>query len=342
LNWLRLVVIVVVWAEWTRAEGEGHLIGLDQTPILRAVELSLHHAYSAAESIFDSLQKIYPDHPAPEYFHALLKQMMMMDYETDLYEKEFLLLAERSLKKSETILKLNPANVWAQYFLASILVTRSIYWISHGQILQGSFGGLAGIERLEKLVKQEPTFYDAYFYLAIYRCLKYELSHKLWWRFIKRENRINEGLSLLELIHEKGTFSRFGAIQALLYFYAYQKEFVKAKAVAQKLLEQYPNNRFGLWGLAKIYFENREYAESKKIFQQLLELTSAEKMPGRLNEVSLSIYLARCSYELGDVEAYGQYIDRAGKTTLDAKSREKLSEDLKDLESLRDQINGKN
>ncbi|MDZ7264214.1 MAG: hypothetical protein ONB16_06485, partial [candidate division KSB1 bacterium] len=134
--------------------------------IQTGIELSIQHDYPQAESIFHKLIEAYPDHPVGYLFMAATLQSKMMDYETERWSEDFQRYIRLAIDTAENS---KSQDLWAMFYHGSALCYLAFYEGRNGDYLKAINHGFSGIAILNRIVKIDPEFHDAYFGIGSYQ-----------------------------------------------------------------------------------------------------------------------------------------------------------------------------
>ncbi len=262
------------------------------------IELSIQHNYSKAESIFQRLIECNPDIPTGYFFMAATIQSKMMDYESDQWRQDFnqyIQLAIDYAEKHEFNKQDN--DHLSMFYHGSALCYLAFNEGRNGYFLKAVSHGLCGISILKEVIKIEPEFYDAYFGIGSYKYWRSQKTKFLNWLPLVSDDR-EQGIEMVQQAVEQGKYTRYVAINELIWILLDAGRSDEAYCWALKGLEKFPQSRFFLWGAAKSAFALENYATAAVHFQQLLDLIIAAPFDNYYNEYICRVKLAQCFEQL--------------------------------------------
>jgi tetratricopeptide (TPR) repeat protein len=223
--------------------------------------------YDEAKEVFISLEKQYPLHPAPPLYLASILWLEEMLRRQDLDLNRFMAPSyfsretnesmpsreraaffedlQRSEALSNAILKNNPQDKDARYFLGTSYGLRSTFAITIDHSLREAFGnGNKAYSYSRQLVKEDPDYYDAYLISGAYEYIVGSIPWYLKWMafVIGIHGSKEEGLRQLRLASEKGQYVRDQAQLVLLVLDVREHDYAEALAIARELNNRYPRN----------------------------------------------------------------------------------------------------
>lgn len=254
----------------------------------------LSQDYDQALSKFRTLSQKYPQNPLGYIYMAAVKIAEAADYEEP-FEEQFI---ESNLDKAEVLskrmVKENPADPWAHYFLA-ITYGYSAYLKALKENYVSAFSqGMSSISSFEKCLEKDSSFYDAYIALGAYKYWKSEKAD--WLPFVSDER--SKGIKLLIEACRHKTYNHYLALNSLIWIYINRKQPQKAAEIAKRGLNDYPQSRFFRWGLARAY---QDFDKWKAIYEykELLSSVVNAQRNNRYNEIVLKHKIAMLYHEVG-------------------------------------------
>jgi hypothetical protein len=264
------------------------------------IEKIINQDYDGAKSTFENLDRRFPSLPAGKLFLAAADIARSVDYSESLSNNTLSDRLGEVQKGANALLEKDPDNVWYQYFLALSEGYLAYYNALNGSWLPAFSKGLGAVSDLNKCLKLNPNFYDAYTAVGTY---KYWRSRKTgflnWLPFVGNEE--DEGIKNLKLSMEHYTYHRYLAMYSLLWIYIDRKQYKDAKAMAEKALNEYPNVRMFKWALARAY-EGIDLNKSIIIYNEVLNSYKNIKGLNRCNEITLKHIIAQLYNRNGEKE----------------------------------------
>ena len=306
--------------------------------IQAAIELSIQHDYLKAETIFQRLINDYPDHPMGYFFMAATIQSKMIDYESDQLGEDFyryIRLAIDFAKKNEA--KKHDRDLWSMFCHGSALCYLAFYEGRNGDFLKAVSHGLSGISILKKIVKSDSGFYDAYFGIGSYKYWRSKKTKFLNWLPLVSDNR-EEGIDLVRQAVEQGKYTRYAAMNELIWILLDAGKTEEAYSWSLKGLEKFPQSRFFLWGVAKSAFTLEDYVASATHFQQLLVSIINSHFDNYYNEYICRLKLAQCFEKLGKFADASAQIVCVESLPLSPAIEKKLKKQRAELSQLKRQL----
>ena len=228
--------------------------------------------YEEAHQVFHDLEREYPWHPAPPLYQASVFWLNEMFRRQDLALNQFISASHfsrktdeimpanerasffRGIQRSESlandILKKNPGDKAARYFLGTAYGLRSSFAITIDHSLRDAFSnGKKAFSSAKQLIDEDPEYYDAYLTAGIYEYVADNIPwYAKWMAFVlglRGDKQL--GMQYLQLASEKSQSVRNESELALMVLKVREKEYAEALKLAQSLHSKFPRSfLFGL------------------------------------------------------------------------------------------------
>jgi len=266
--------------------------------VQRSIEWTINQNYPAAEALGHQLTRQYPAHPIGYLFVAATIQSKMMDFETTLWEKEFLTCLDSTRARARKNLHTNPNDAWAHFYLGSAEVYHGFYESKQNHLFSAYPFVARGIDELKIAVQLDPEIYDAYLGLGSYLFWRSEKTKSLaWLPFIKDERAAGLQLILKSIKH--GQLTRFAGINGLVWIYLEQQKFDEALHWARIGEATFPNSRYFYWCLAETFFRKQDFPAAIDYFSKILVSLKRESFNNHYNEIVCHQKIAQAYLEIG-------------------------------------------
>ncbi|MBN1480960.1 tetratricopeptide repeat protein [candidate division KSB1 bacterium] len=256
-----------------------------------------------------------------------------MDFETHVWCESFYREIDTTLTLCDQRLVQQPLDIATQFYRASALAYKSFQIAREGKYLKGLQLALQAIKRLDAIVEQDSSFYDAYLGIGSYLYWRSYLTRHFSWLPFFHDSR-DTGIALIQKSFELGTISRWAALSNLAWIYIQEERYEDAIHCAQTGLEAFPNSRFFLWPAGDAYFLHGDFDDAQEIYRVLLQSVIAEKFNNRYNETVLHLKLAFCAFELGNSAVALYHAQRVCEIIPDESVKKRLKEKYKDANTL--------
>jgi tetratricopeptide (TPR) repeat protein len=234
---------------------------------IRGFEQFYNIDYDEANRSFQELQAVYPEHPAPPLYIASviwlrelfereeldLDRFISPSYFTqpstrvmDAASRDrFFEAIQRSRTLSETILKKNPGDPDATYFLGAVEGVLGAFAITIDRSYRQALShGRAAYKLHHQLVEKDAAYYDAYMTVGLYEYIVDNLPWYVKWLALIAGYRGNQeqGFSFLKIASEQGTYVVDDAKVLLTVLYVREKRWAEALELTTRLHRKYPRN----------------------------------------------------------------------------------------------------
>jgi hypothetical protein len=223
--------------------------------------------YEKARQVFASLEKEYPQNPAPPLYSACILWLEEMLRRQDLNLNRFIAPAYfsektshvmpphdraaffQALKRCENlateILRKNKQDKDARYFLGTAYGLRSSFAITIDHSLREAFiNGNKAYSYSRQLIQEDPNYYDAYLTVGIYEYIVGNIPWYLKWMayVIGARGTKKDGFTHLKLASEKGQYIKNEAELVLAVLYVREHRYTEALGIARTLNKRFPKN----------------------------------------------------------------------------------------------------
>lgn len=267
--------------------------------ILRGIDLTFTSQFDSALATFQMVSDRHLGHLMGYFYQAATLQSKMMDYETDMWEEEFYRLIDKAIRLGNKQLEEGDTDAWTYFYLGSSHIYKGFYKAKNRRgIFSGIKNARKGLGYLKQAVQKDSTLYDAYMGIGNYQ---YWSSKYLRWLPWIRDAR-DEGVLLVILSVNRGTFSYWMGINSLAWIEYDRKRYAKALQHFLNGLEHYPGSRFFLWGTADTYYKMGIFDKAAEIYEGLLHSIQNGLLNNGFNEVMCRFKLVKTYFDHGQYE----------------------------------------
>lgn len=303
--------------------------------ILRGIDQTFVCAFSEATLTFADIVDRYPDHYVGYFYQAATLQSMMMDYEGPYWETEFYGLIDRSIHLAEASIERDEEDAWAHFYLGSAHTYKALYLVKAGGLISGLKSARLGLEHLNRAVELDSSLYDAYLGIGSYKYWSGRFKKYFkWLPWVKDERE--EGILLVMLAVNRGTFSRWVGINGLAWIEYDKKEYDKALQHFLMGLEKYPNSRFFLWGTADTYFRMEIFDEAAVLYENLLVDIQSVTVNNGYNEIVCRYKLVKTYFAQQKYQEALRHCEAILKRSVDPWVEKRVKSRIKDAGKYRD------
>lgn len=168
--------------------------------------------FDAAQENIEKVFALYPDHPFAHFGNAMIAwSRYEYEYETsdDKQRKVFENTLDGAIAGIKRWMKKNPDDPNAYMGIGALYGLRAMFNMRNRGWITAYFSGRKAISNLEKSLKLDPTYYDAYFGLGIYQYYAGTLPSviKILAKIVAIKGDPDEGVAQLNLAREKAVFT---------------------------------------------------------------------------------------------------------------------------------------
>ncbi len=272
-----------------------------QLEITAAVDDMYDFQFSRAESRFLWLKKYYPSHPLPYFlmaFSAWWKIMPNLEKPSP-FDKDFLAYTDSAIDLAEKLLKKNPKNVEASFFLSAAHGLRGRFYGERSNWAKAIAEGRRALKYLELNrdnidFSPELLFGDGlYNYYSVYIPKNYPHLKPVLIFF--RKGDVKTGIEQLQRAANEAFYSRYEAQLYLMKVYESENDNQKAWELARILHKRSPNNPYFHRSYLRSLYMLGMFPELEKSALDMLDkvergIFGYEEISGRY----AAFYLANC------------------------------------------------
>lgn len=260
--------------------------------------------FDTAQENIQRVFQLYPDHPFAHFGNAMIAwSRYEYEFETsdDKQRKIFEKILDDSIDGIKRWLKKHPTDSNGYMGIGALYGLRALFNMRNRNWVTSYFAGRKAINNLEKSLKLDPTYYDAYFGLGIYEYFAGTLPSviKVLAKIVAIKGNPQEGVAFLNLARERAHFTSDSAKLILIEvqntrnspFYAPEKslEFIR------QLRAKFPKNPLMHYVEIICLYETKQYDSVSAQANQFLELIGSDKF-------YKDIYISRAYTALGTVQ----------------------------------------
>lgn len=275
----------------------------------------MHHATVGINGVysldFDTAQEhieqvfaSYPDHPFAHFGNAMIAwSRYEYEFETsdDAQRKVFEKILDDSISGIKRWIKKNPEDANGYMGIGALYGLRALFNMRNRNWVTSYFAGRKAISNLEKSLKLDPTYYDAYFGLGIYEYFAGTLPSviKVLAKIVAIQGNPQRGVSYLDLARQKAHFTADSAKLILIEvqntrgstFYAPEKslEYIR------ELRSKFPKNPLMHYVEIICLYETKNYDDVTAQANEFLKLIGTDKF-------YKEIYIPRAYTALGTTQ----------------------------------------
>lgn len=260
--------------------------------------------FDTAQANIQKVFALYPDHPFAHFGNAMIAwSRYEYEFETsdDAQRKVFEKILDDSIDGIKRWIKQYPNDSNGYMGIGALYGLRAMFNMRNRNWVTSYFAGRKAINNLEKSLKLDPTYYDAYFGLGIYEYFAGTLPSaiKILARIVAIKGNPEQGVKFLNLARQKAHFTSDSAKLILIEVQNTRasKFYDPSTSLAyiRQLRAKFPDNPLMRYVEIICLYETKNYAEVTAQANQFLELIGTSKF-------YKDIYIPRAYTALGTVQ----------------------------------------
>lgn len=288
---------------------------------------SIEHKQSLA--IFSRMEREFPAHPGPPLYEGVSIWLRELYQRQDLdldhfvnpgyFAREtkqkmdpaqrtaFFSALEKSQKLSEAILRKDPQNRDARYFMGAAYGILAAFAFTVDHSTREAFSKGKKAYKIDKeLIQEDPDYYDAYMTVGMYEYIVGSLPWYIKWlaTLVGYHGSKEQGFKYLTLAAEKGQFVTDDARTLEMVLYVFEKQYPQALREATYLRDEYPENFLFHINQAQILEKMGDRQRALQDYREILKW--AEQGRPNYQKLPLSTFrytVAGKFMDLGDLES---------------------------------------
>lgn len=314
------------------------------TAILRGIELSGRQDYDAAGVTFDEAIRYAPGHPAGYLFKAILFQVMSLDYEVPLEEREYNKLLRRTRDLANGMIERDSRSAEGYFYLGMSHSYSAYHTFRDGKSwVDGLSHGMDAYDNLERCLELDRKAYESMTGLGTYMYWKSRKMDFLTWTPFVEDER-SKGIALLKRAEKYAKYTSSQATNSLIWIYIDEERYGDAITSAQRVLRRYPDHRLYLWGLASAAEGLEKWDLARSAYERIVASIEREQHDTRYIELQARAKIALMAFRLGDMQTarqesawvWSQRSSSLAGLTPDAKDR--IERRFEEIEELREAL----
>jgi tetratricopeptide (TPR) repeat protein len=329
---LFVLSLFIIWSQ----------ISLAETNIRDKTSLSIAHDiwrnnFLEAIKKSEEIIKTEPNNPVGHFLLGTIYQTISEECRTDRFKDEITIRLDSAIDLAREKASIEPDNPDWTFICGAAYGYRALHRAFHGNWL-GAFGdGFKCSSNLNKTIKLDSTYYDAYLGLGAYHYYRtIKAKDFLWLPFIS--DMRDEGISEIKIAANGGLLASNNARESLLRIYFNEERYDELLSLADSLAETNPFDPYcllyhaeGLLGLGRL----DEADEKVKMLRMVLKKSPYFDPFGIYEAEFVS---ARIFFKRGDKEMAKKIIDKIISERAMAKTNPYFGETVDKAESFARQI----
>jgi len=304
--------------------------------LTRGITEIVKQQYDSAYEIFEEIDSLHPELPLGKTYLAAVLIAKSTDYAEKYNVNKINELLDSAKVKSERLLDKMETGLWNNYFIALTLGYRAYFKILIGNYLDAFVDGYKSVQYFERCMQIKPEFSEAYLALGTYKYWKSAKASSLNWLPFFNDDR-KEGIMLLEHAVRNASYNKYLALNSLIWIYINEKNYLKAKEIAEQALNDFPGSRFFMWGLARAY-EDIDKSKAIDTYSEIRNSLAAEGRLNNINNVELLHKMAMLYHKQNNLNKALKLLTAIDDIKLNGDEHERLEERLSRIKVLKKEI----
>ena len=308
----RMLVVAVVSASVGFGQARLDDSGLHAL-ILQGIDLSWKQSFTASDSVFRTVCREFPNHPAGYVLRAGLALAYAEDHETLLNVVPFDSLLDIGRRKARALV-LDPSQAkWGHHFLGTADGTDSYARVYRGDWVGGILRGLSSVSSFEKAVTLDSGMVDSYAGIGAFNYWRSKKTEIVNWLPFIGDARA-QAIEMLNKTAHHGVYNRMTALSMLTAIHTDAGNFQEAVNCARAGLREYPSNRTFLWALATACDRMNAPQGATQAYSSLLGSLEQDPAENSYNIFVATLNLADALAHCGDVRQSRIHLNRVLRT----------------------------
>ena len=243
--------------------------------IQRGIDAIYNIQFNKADSLFAEVIRWDPQHPIGYFFEAMTQWWRILtNFDDESQDQKFYDLLDKVITLCDARLDKNPDDVTALFFKGGAVGFRGRLRANRNKWVGAANDGLVALPIVQKAYKLDPTNYDVLLGIGIYNYYAEVIPDqypfvKPFMIFFPSGDR-KKGLHQLEEAARHARYARVEANYFLMQnYFLYEKDYVKALAIATELNRKYPENPVFHRYLGRCYISLGRMGEANDAFFEI-------------------------------------------------------------------------
>jgi tetratricopeptide (TPR) repeat protein len=284
----------------------------------KAINCSYVEDFARAESLLTIVKKQKPDHPVSYFLLSSLYEMKWVDLGDYSYKDKIFIYADSAMDKAKEWTKEYPDDPWGYFFIGGSYTLKIFYYVLKEDYFGTFFMINPAVYYLEKAKELDSTLADVYLGLGGWQYMKGHFP------FMGKDKE--KGLAMLRKAIEDSKFVSFYSTLAYANICNREEDYDESISYLEPLIDTFPSSRTFTWPLLKAYYGKKDYYNSLKIVNRLIEISANNNY----SKFEAYYYKAEILFEL---ERFEEAID-AVETALNLQ----LDEEMLNVEKIKEEL----
>ena len=247
----------------------------------QGIDLVYNLEFAQAEEKFQHIVITHPNHPAGYFFLAMVDWWkILLDIENESLDDKFLAKLDVVIDKCDSMLEINPDDLTAMFFKGGSLGFRGRLRANRGSWIKAANDGRLALPIVQRAFKIAPENYDILLGIGIYNYYaeaipeQYPIVKPLMLFFPSGDKKKG-----IEELTTAAAHAQYAAIEAGYFLlqlnYTHERQYEKARELAQKLFRQFPANVVFHRYIGRCYVSLGKWDSARVTFADILSRCNA-------------------------------------------------------------------
>ncbi|MBM2845908.1 MAG: hypothetical protein HW407_1220 [Bacteroidetes bacterium] len=268
-----MILLAFLWGVHGSLCGQGVANQEFDAKTRRGIDLVYNLEFEKAEQEFGELIRLRPRDPAGHFFHAMVQWWrIIINVDSEEYDDRFMDSLEVVIDLCDELLEQNENDVHALFFKGGSIGFQGRLKFHRNDYLGAANAGRKALPIVQDASTLDPENYDVLLGSGIYNYYAEVVPNqypflKPLLLFLPAEKK---GIEQLTAAAEKGKYASVETSYFLMQiYYAYEKDYAKALALAERLHQRYPGNILFHKYLGRVYVSLSNWSMVQKTFGEI-------------------------------------------------------------------------
>lgn len=262
-------------------------------PLDRGIKLVYQDRFQEAIFLFDSLQEVFPHHPAPYFYRAATYQSWMSSYRFNKFQAQLEENVQKAIEIGNELLKQRQEDPWLNFYIGAAYGYRAFFKVRSWNFIGAYIDGKKGIGNFNKALEKDSTLYDVYLGLGTYHYWRTARSSFIRTIVFWMPDKRDFGLAQMEFAIRHGRYATEEATLALVTsLYDYQK-YSSALELLEKFMAGYQTQLISsLYLYGRLLVQFQRWPEVHTTFAEILSRLENYPYPSIGYQVECKYWMA--------------------------------------------------
>jgi tetratricopeptide (TPR) repeat protein len=294
-------------------ENRAPIDSLFHNDLVMGLDFVANGYFSEALALFDSLEKVFPNQPGPNFYKAATYQNWMLSFRFNKFQDKLYENAKLAIDKGKILLE-SSTDPWINFYVGAAYGFKALHRFRQHNWIAAYFDSRDGVDNFNIALEKAPDLYDCYYGLGAYnywRSAKSKLiSFLIFWMADNRKL----GLEQIQLSIDRGRYCPSEATYGLVMAYYHHGDFRKALELNKNVLkESDPPSLPSLYMLGRLNAKFEKWPEVQEIFEGILQRLEIQEYQSNSYQVECKYWIAKSLKKQGQPVKANKFVIQALK-----------------------------